>query len=228
MLDTGQKEADSQAFYSSLVMEHIVATDEAIAFDQWQDDLRNVASHHRGFVRLDRCAALVCDNDVVKHYTIIHFDSPEHLKQWIDSKARQRLNRQGRQIFRAYRYKSFTTGLEGWFSLRASSDENSNLGPPVWKQILSVVLGLYPLIMLRLKFIPESLFPSSWPHSAITLVATLATSSLLAVVVMPLICQLLSFWLYPAYRKSTLKTDVIGLAIAGAGLITMSILFEQV
>ena len=228
MLNTGSDEADSPAFYSSLVMEHIVATAAEPAFEQWQAELRDVASHHRGFVRLDRCAALVCDNDVVKHYTIIHFDSPEHLKRWIDSKERQHLNRQGRQIFRAYRYKSFTTGLEGWFSRRASSGENSDLGPPVWKQILSVVLGLYPLIMLRLKFLPESLFPHSWSNSAITLFATLATSSLLAVVVMPLISRLLSFWLYPAYRQSTLKTDLMGLAIAGAGLITMSILFEQV
>lgn len=224
----GQNEANSQAFYSSLVMEHIVAIAAENAFERWQQELRETASHHVGFVRLDRCPGLVCDNDVVKHYTIIHFDSPEHLKQWIDSKQRQRLNQRGQQVFRAYRYKSFTTGLEGWFSRRASGDENSNLGPPVWKQVLSVVLGLYPLIMLRLTFVPESAFPQSWSNSMVTLLATLATSSLLAIVVMPFITQLFSFWLYPAYRKSTVSIDLIGLAIVGVGLITMAVLFEQV
>lgn len=223
-----QNDADSQAFYSSLVMEHIVATGEEAAFDRWQQDLQETASQHDGFVRLDRCSALVCDNDVVKHYTIIHFDSPEHLKQWISSKARQRLNQRGRQIFRAYRYKSFTTGLEGWFSRRTNSGENSDLGPPAWKQILSVVLGLYPLIMLRLILLPEAVFPDSWPSSTITLLVTLVTSSLLAMIVMPIITRFLGFWLYPAYRKSTVSIDVIGFAVVFVGLITMSILFEQV
>jgi len=225
---TEQDEADSQAFYSSLVMEHIVAISEIAAFDRWQQDLEAVAGQHAGFVRLDQAPELICDNDVVKRYTIIHFDSPAHLKHWIDSKDRQAITRRGRQIFRAYRYKSFTTGLEGWFSRRTASGENSNLGPPVWKQILSVVLGLYPLIMLRLKFVPDSAFLPTWPNTMVTLLTTLVTSSLLAVFVMPLITRWLSFWLYPAYRKSTTSADLIGLAIVWIGLMTMAILFEQV
>jgi len=225
---TGQDEADSQAFYSSLVMEHIVAISAVLAFDRWQQDLAQTASHHAGFVRLDQCPELVCDNDVVKRYTIIHFDSPAHLKNWMDSKDRQAITQRGQKIFRAYRYKSFTTGLEGWFSRRASSGENSSLGPPVWKQILSVVLGLYPLIMLRLKFVPDSAFLPTWPNSIVTLIATLVTSSLLAILVMPLITRWLSFWLHPAYRKSAASVDLVGLAIVWAGLMTMAILFEQI
>lgn len=217
-----------QAFYSSLVIEHIVAISEIAAFDRWQDELQQAASHHLGFVRLDQCPSLVCDNDVVKRYVIIHFDSPENLKNWMNSQERKRLTKAGREIFRAYRFKSFTTGLEGWFSRRASADEQGSLGPPVWKQILSVVLGLYPLIMLRLEFAPETGLFQNWPASAITLLATLATSSLLSLAVMPLITKMMSFWLYPAYRKSTLKLDIVGFTVVLLGLVSMSVLFEQI
>ena len=222
-----QKHPDSHAFYSSLVVEHIVPNSALAAFDRWQCESHRLASLQPGFIRLDQCPSLACENDVVKRYTIVHFDSPEHLHDWVESKERKRLTEQGQKIFNAYRFKSFTTGLEGWFSQRTSTGEQSHLGPPVWKQILSVVLGLYPLIMLRLAFFPET-FLSHWSTAAVTLLATLLTSSLLSVGVMPLITRMMNFWLYPAYRQSTYQTDLIGLGIIGSGLLTMMLLFQQV
>jgi antibiotic biosynthesis monooxygenase (ABM) superfamily enzyme len=224
---SGQNHPNSHAFYSSLVVEHIVPNSAIAAFDRWQCELQRLASYQPGFVRLDQCPSLACDNDVIKRYTIIHFDSPSTLNDWIESKDRKRLTEQGQKIFRAYRFKSFTTGLEGWFSQRASDGEKNRLGPPVWKQILSVVLGLYPLIMLRLEFLPDTFF-GNWPTTTVTLLVTLVTSSLLSIVVMPMITQMMSFWLYPAYRKSTLKIDLIGLAVICAGLLTVMLLFQQV
>lgn len=225
------KPPHTQAFYSSLVVEHIVAKVQSAAFSRWYDTLIEAAECHPGFVRLDRCLPLPCDDDVVKWYTIIHFDSPQHLNSWIGSEGRSRVLASGQKIVRAYRFKSFTTGLEGWFSQQADSNtarsEKSGLGPPPWKQILSVVFGLYPIVMIRLKLFPGTGLIGSWSPSGAMLLATLVTSSILGIVVMPAVSKLMGFWLYPAYRATRLKTDILGFVIISVSLLCMTAVFDR-
>lgn len=223
-----ESHAESHAFYSSLVFEHIVAKTQQRAFETWHQSLEQVARQHPGFVRLDLNSPLYCENDVIKWYSIIHFDSPENLNHWMNSQERKAVIERGQSVFRAYRFKSFTTGLEGWFSRRASDDENSGLGPPAWKQILSVVFGLYPIVMIRLKLFPGTGLVGEWSPSGAMLLATLVTSSILAVVVMPVVTKMMKFWLYPAYRKASWKHDVLGAMVMGLGFIFMAALFDRI
>lgn len=222
-----EQASQSQAFYSSLVVEHIVAKTHSTAFEQWHSQLQQVASRCVGFVRLDLNPPLSCEDSVIKWYSTIHFDSPEHLNEWMNSKARKQILESGQNIFRAYRFKSFSTGLEGWFSRRADSDEKAGLGPPVWKQILSVVFGLYPIIMIRIKLFPNTGILGDWSPSGAMLLATLVTSSILAIAVMPSLTKLMGFWLYPAYRGAQWKVDISGAIIMGLGLIFMAGLFDR-
>ncbi|MGC1308722.1 MAG: cellulase-like family protein [Phormidesmis sp.] len=226
--DVGQKAPESQAFYSSLVVEHIVAKTQGAAFERWQDTLAQTAQRHAGFVRLDRCPPLLCEDDVAKWYSIVHFDSPQHLNAWVESKAREQVIESGQKIIRAYRFKSFTTGLEGWFSRQVAGSEQTGLGPPAWKQVLSVVFGLYPIVMIRIKLFPDTGIISDWSPSGAMLLATLVTSAILGVVVMPfVVTRLLGFWLYPAYRDTTVKADILGFVIVALGLICMSVIFDS-
>ncbi|MEO1396424.1 MAG: hypothetical protein AAFV90_26320 [Cyanobacteria bacterium J06634_5] len=218
---------ESQVFYSSLVVEHIVAKTQRAAFERWHDLLRQAANRHPGFVRLDFNPPLFCEDDVAKWYSIIHFDSPGHLNDWINSAERKQVIEHGQNIVSAYRFKSFTTGLEGWFSQQADDDEKRGLGPPVWKQILSVVFGLYPIVMIRIKLFPGTGVIGDWSPSGAMLLATIVTSSILAVMVMPIVTRLMGFWLYPAYRKTKWKADALGSMILAVGLTLMAGLFDK-
>jgi uncharacterized protein len=214
------------AFYSSLVTEHIVAKDQDLVFQQWHNALINHAQQQVGFVRLDLCLPLLCKDDVTKWCSIIHFDSPAHLHQWIDSPDRQRLFAAGQQIVQAYRFKSLTTGLEGWFARRAGA-EHRGLGLSAWKQILSVVLGLYPVVMLQSQLFRYFGVMQSWPPATAMLVNNLITSSILTLAVMPAIARLLSFWLRPAYRLSSWKANLWGGTIVAIGLGCMVLIFNR-
>lgn len=214
-------------FYSSLVTEHIVPNGKDLAFRTWHARQVNQAKHCPGFIRADLCPPLRCKDPVVKWYSIVHFDSPEHLNDWIESSDRKRLAELGQQIFHAYRFKSFTTGLEGWFSSASGGSERASLGPPTWKQILAVVLGLYPIILIQSKLFSTLGILKSWSPESAMLLNNLITSSILSLVVMPFVTRQLRFWLQPAYRLSSRGNDVLGAIIVAAVLGIMVILFQQ-
>jgi hypothetical protein len=164
----------------------------------------------------------------VKWYSIIHFDSPEHLNDWVQSNDRATLFELGQEIFQAYRFKSFSTGLEGWFSSQLGEVEHNNLGPPAWKQILAVVLGLYPIIMLQSKLFSVLGLFKTWSPASVMLVNNLITSSILSLVVMPFVVSRLSFWLKPAYRLSSRKNDVLGAMVVAIAMGIMMAVFDHI
>jgi antibiotic biosynthesis monooxygenase (ABM) superfamily enzyme len=197
------------AGYSSVVIEYLVPHDQRWAFRRWHGRLVHTAELSEGFIRADRHRPLHCKSGVLKWYSVIHFDRPEHLNGWLSSKSREQVLEAGRDIFKSYKFKSFATGLEGWFS-HQSGTELDSLGPPAWKQILSVVLGLYPIIMVQdFVFQRLDLF-DDWPPARAMLANNMITTCILTLVVMPLIVRLLDFWLQPAHQRASLRAEVVG------------------
>jgi uncharacterized protein len=214
-------------FYSSIVTEHIVPQGKDFTFKRWHDRLIKQAKRHPGFLRADLCPPLRCQDPVVKWYSIVHFDSPDHLTQWMQSSDRRHLVTSGQTIFQAYRFKSFTTGLEGWFSQQTGKSEQTSLSPPPWKQILAVVVGLYPIVMLQSQLLSSLGILEGWSPAIAMLLSNLLTSSILSLIVMPFVARRLSFWLQPAYRLTSRQSDLTGLTIVVAALGMMVLLFLQ-
>ena len=217
-----------QLFYSSLVTEHIVPKGRDFAFKRWHNNLVEISKQYDGFLRCDLCPPLRCKDRVVKWYYIFYFDTPEHLNQWMESSDRQQLLESGQEIFFAYRFKSFTTGLEGWFSALSGNTEHKGLGPPRWKQILAVVLGLYPVVMMQAIAFSLLGIMQSWSLGSSMIVNNLITSTILSLYVMPFVSKRLSFWLKPAYRPISVKTNLIGTALVTVSLVLMAIVFNVV
>jgi uncharacterized protein len=216
-----------QAFYSSVVIEHIVPVGKGFAFKRWHSQLVRAARRAEGFLRADLGPPLHCADGVIKWYSIVHFNTPDRLNAWVGSGDRKQLFEAGQNIFRAYRFKSFTTGLEGWFSQESGSAERSGLGPPAWKQVLSVVLGLYPVVMLQGIVFTALGVMQGWSFASSMLVNNVITSSILSWLVMPRIARMLSFWLRPAYRLRAWQTDLLGATLVTGLLVLMMALFNQ-
>jgi antibiotic biosynthesis monooxygenase (ABM) superfamily enzyme len=215
-----------QLFYSSLVTEHIVPKGRDFAFKRWHNNLVECSKQYDGFLRCDLCPPLRCKDQVVKWYYITHFDSPEHLNEWMESRERKQLLESGQEVFSAYRFKSFTTGLEGWFSMQSGNSEYKGLGPPRWKQILAVVLGLYPVVMIQAIAFSILKLMQSWSLANSMIVNNLITSTILSFLVMPFVSKRLGFWLRPAYLPISRRANLVGTVMVFVSLGLMVLIFN--
>ena len=223
MLTTGQ--VQNEIFYSSAVIEHIVPKDKQSAFRQWHQTLVGSIQQSEGYIRVDLHSPLECKNGVLKWYSVLHFDSPTHLNDWLTSSDRQEIMKSGQQFFETYRFKSFTTGLEGWFSHQAGT-EITSLGPSSWKQALIVVLGLYPVVFLQSKLFEALGVMQSWSYANSMLVNLIITTIILTWFVLPRITRPLEFWLQPAYALSKTKTELMGVGAIVVAMAAMVLLFN--
>jgi uncharacterized protein len=210
--------------HTSLIFESIVPWEKSFAFRRWHANLRLAAQQFEGYIRTDLCPPVRARH--LKWYSIMHFEAPEHLEQWLKSDVREALLVEGKQFFETYQFKSFTTGLEGWFSRQTNSDQ-VGLGAPAWKQNLAVILGLYPTVMLQSLLFARLGIMQDWPFANSMLVNNIICSSILTWAVMPLVTRLMHFWLQPANHQVSLKGEFLGIVAVILPLIVMMIAFNQ-
>ncbi len=222
-----QSAESDHAPYSSVVIEYTVPQDKSWAFRAWHRSLIHAVQGFPGFIRADRHRPLPCQGGLLKWYAVVHFTQPEDLNRWLLSPQREALLKLGRDLFNSYKFKSFETGLEGWFS-HHSGNELTGLGPPAWKQILSVVLGLYPVIMIQDWVIDAFDLMKSWDPASAMLVKNLVTTCILTLVVMPLILRVLDFWLQPAHRRASIRIEIVGATFTIAAMVAMVFVFSEI
>lgn len=208
---------------ASLVIEHIVPKGKGLEFKWWHTNLTRYARRYQGYIRTDLCPPV--KGAQLKWYSMIHFDTPEHLNLWLKSSDREKLIEAGQTIFKSYQFKSFATGLEGWFAATAKG-EQMGLGPPAWKQNLAVVLGLYPSVMVQSILFATLGIMQNWSLANSMLVNNLITSSILTWGVMPLVTKLMHFWLQSAYQPMPIKTEIGGVILVIVALATMMFCFN--
>jgi uncharacterized protein len=223
-----------EIFPASLVVEHTVSKRKGLAFKQWHTDLTQSAKQYEGYIRTDLCSPIQgspiqgspIQGSQLKWYSLIHFDSPEHLHLWLKSGDREKLIESGQQFFKTYRFKSFSTGLEGWFS-RKTGSEHLGLGAPAWKQNLAVILGLYPTVMIQSLLFAKFGIAQNWSLANSMLIGNFISSSILTWAVMPLILRLMSFWLQSTYEPMPKQTNALGVFLVACALVFMNSIFNH-
>ena len=213
---------------ASLVIEHTVPNGEGLAFRWWHSRLTRAAKDFKGHIRTDLCSPVKGQqpDQPMKWYSIVHFESPELLNQWIKSRDRERLIKDGQATFASYQFISFSTGLEGWFSSRTGT-EHIGFGPPAWKQNAAVILALYPTVVIQTLLFSALGLMQSWTLPNAMIVNNIITSSVLTWGVMPLVTRLLGFWLQPNYQPTAWQKDILGAGIVIAALGLMVLLFNK-
>ena len=129
-------------------------------------------------------------------YRIIYrFDSPAHLRAWLDSSERAAWLARAEPHVAGPMRTEFLTGLESWFTLPAQPGAPP---PPPYKMAIVTWAAIFPLITLVVA--ASAPLIGGLPLVPRLAVTTLVTVSLMTWVVMPRVTWLLRRWLYPGRR----------------------------
>ena len=195
----------------TVVVSHTVHPDDEAAFLAWQRRLSEAERRspgHRGDELLPPVPGVQDDWVAVTRFATEH-----DLETWLASPARRDLLAEGTR-FRDFRLRRVAASFGSWFA----DDGGAAPATPSWKTALSVLVGLYPTVVLLTLGI-SALWPSG-PLWASLLVGNVLSVSLLTWVVMPVVTRALASWLEPTAGARQPRTDVLG-TVAALGVLTV-------
>lgn len=130
--------------------------------------------------------------------TLLQFDSPQNLDAWLKSKERKELLKDSQRLISNVESHRVISPYAGWFSSIAGQEPP----PSVWQQTMLVLLVLFPVVMLELKYL--SPLVSHLNMSLGTFIGNAISVSLIAFPLMPLILKCLGWWVFPSGNKWTI------------------------
>lgn len=129
--------------------------------------------------------------------TLLQFDTIENLDRWLESTQRQELLEESKSIISYFETHRVVSPFSGWFASFAKTGEL----PSEWKQTMLVLLVLFPLVMVKFKFLGP--ITANLNISLATFTGNALSVLLITFPMMPIAIYFLKWWLQPdpAHRK---------------------------
>jgi uncharacterized protein len=204
---------------ASSVIVHRVPPDRVEQFLELQRGITEAAKAFPGYQATDFYPP--AERQQPEWVVVIHFDGPETLQRWLDSPVRAEWIEKLRNQMGDFRLKTLPTGFGAWF---ASLVNGSGVAlPPPWKIALSVLLALYPTVMVLAICVGPYLNPLGLAVSM--LISNALSVSILQWAVTPALNPLLRPWLRANEQKQG-AISLGGLVVILLLLGGMAILFR--
>jgi antibiotic biosynthesis monooxygenase (ABM) superfamily enzyme len=175
-------------------------------FLDWQQRIAAVQTRFAGFqgYKLQPPTPGIHDDWV----TILRFDSQANLDAWLASPERQRFIAEAESYTGDTHIRTVKSGFDAWFP-----GDRGAQSRPRWKQNMTVLLVLYPVVFLFGRLVGEPVF-EDWLDLPFwfSLFLSNAASVMILSVVVPGISARLDWWLAP-------KAGTIRITIAGVFLL---------
>jgi len=123
--------------------------------------------------------------------TFLRFDSQQNLDQWLSSPERKQFLKEADSMIESLETHRVISPYGGWFG----SINKGRTVPPVWKQTMVILLVLFPIVVLEIKYLAP--LTQSLNHSLATFIANGISVSLLAWPLLPIVIRRLTWWLTP-------------------------------
>jgi antibiotic biosynthesis monooxygenase (ABM) superfamily enzyme len=133
--------------------------------------------------------------------TLVRFSTPSQLDAWLGSPNRKQLLQQMEPDVATWKSYRMASPFAGWFPAAG------NQPPPAWKQTALVLLVLFPVVMLEIKFLSPLL---AGQHMATaTFIGNAISVSLVSWPLMKMAVFCMGWWLRPAPRQRW-RREVLG------------------
>jgi uncharacterized protein len=206
---------------ASSVIVHRVPPDRAEQFLELQRGITEAAKAFPGYQATDVYPP--AERQQPEWVVVIHFDRTETLQNWLDSPARAGWIEKLRNQMGDFRLKTLPTGFGAWFASQVGGSEAAPT--PSWKIALSVLLALYPTVMVLAICVGPYLSPLGLAVSM--LISNALSVSILQWAVTPVLNPVLRRWLRANDQKQR-AFSLGGLAVILLVLGGMAILIRLV
>ena len=158
-------------------------------FKAWQLEMNSLERSFPGFID-SRLVEPLSGHD---RTIVLRFDSNEHVEGWLHSQQRRDLM-QKIDVALHGQARKVVLDFGGWFE---AAPEDGQKRPPNWKQMLSVLIAIYPIVMLTMLYLDPRLTSMRLPLPLAVLRGNLISCCLLTWLIMPRLTGALAFWLQP-------------------------------
>lgn len=135
------------------------------------------------------------------HWTsILRYDSVAHLEAWMNAPERKALLAESRDFIEGEELMRLHTSFPGWVPV----DPMTGQPPPNWKAALLVLLGLFPIVMLEMKYLDLARFGIQ--ASLATFIGNAISVALTSFITMPWFVKWFDWWLFPKGNPSAVTT----------------------
>jgi antibiotic biosynthesis monooxygenase (ABM) superfamily enzyme len=202
---------------SSVIVQRIPrnATDGFLA---WQRGISAAAAEFAGYQMSEAYPPPLGKDEWV---VVVHFDDATKLQGWLDSPLRADWIAKLPQEIRDFHVKTLPAGFGSWFA--GLPEDGGAL--PHWKMFVTVLLGLYPTVMLLTFFLAPH--TERFGLAVAMLIGNAASVAFLEWLGMPLISRFLGSWLR-ANGKETRTYSLVGLVLILVALGVMTLLFHLI
>jgi antibiotic biosynthesis monooxygenase (ABM) superfamily enzyme len=189
------------------VISHDVQSGREQDFERWQGRMGKEQEKFPGFMGFELFKPVRGVQD--RWVAMFRFDTAEHLEEWFESDTRTKLMEEGRDYLHTYDVHKIRSPFSGWF--RFDSGTGSGV-PPNWKQAMTVVLALYPTVMILNLTVGDWMKAAHIPGYLALFIGNVLSVCALTWVIMPLVNRALTFWLAPD-RVTPRLTNLTGVAV---------------
>ena len=122
--------------------------------------------------------------------TMLRFDTTEHLEGWLAAPEREKLLHESKAFIEKEELMRLATSFPGWVPINPLTGK----GPPDWKTALLVLLGLYPIVVLELRFLNPLLL--GFNSSLATFIGNTLSVAGTTFITMPVFVRAFGWWLF--------------------------------
>jgi antibiotic biosynthesis monooxygenase (ABM) superfamily enzyme len=140
--------------------------------------------------------------------TIIRFDTAPQLEAWMNAPARASMLRESKAFIEHEQLTRLATSFPGWVPVNPATGK----GPPDWKTAMLVLLGLFPVVMLEMKFLSPQLTRLGLHASLATFIGNSISVAATSFLTMPLFVRWFGWWLF-VDEDSPKGTTLRGVAV---------------
>lgn len=202
------------------VIVHNVPADSVDHFLEWQRGITRIAEGFPGYQATEVYPP--AEQRQQEWVVVLHFNDSESLQRWLESSARLEWTARLPSNVRDFQLKTLTSGFGPWFA--GMVGHRGGTLPPSWKMFLTVLLGLYPTVMLLSITIGPLTAPLGLALSM--LIGNALSVAILQWAVVPALEYILRPWLRVAPTRGR-AFAVGGLVLILALLAVLTLLFHM-